>query len=99
MRITGRIRTVATLATALCCLLLADCGAPTPAPAPKASVTPAPSAPASINYVGAAVCSECHADAAKAWRGSHHDLAMQDAISDSVLGDFGDARFQHAGIA
>jgi len=41
-------------------------------------------------YVGRAVCAECHADAVKAWTGSHHDLAMQEVTPETVLGDFGD---------
>ena len=30
----------------------------------------------------------CHADAGKAWQGSHHQLAMQTANAQTVLGDF-----------
>lgn len=33
-------------------------------------------------------CQTCHSDAVKAWQGSHHQLAMQPANADTVLGDF-----------
>jgi tetratricopeptide (TPR) repeat protein len=39
-------------------------------------------------------CAACHAEQAGAWHGSDHDLAMQPASEETVLGDFGDARFQ-----
>lgn len=40
-------------------------------------------------------CEGCHADAVKAWRGSHHQLAMQAAMADTVLGDFSAAPLQN----
>ncbi len=46
-------------------------------------------------YVGSAICAGCHVDAARAWTGSHHDLAMQTPDPDTVLGDFDNARFVH----
>ncbi len=49
-------------------------------------------------YVGAAACADCHAAETAAWQGSHHDLAMQEATATTVLGDFGDATFQQAGV-
>src|SRR5690606_17999101 len=56
-------------------------------------------APASApHYVGGEVCSACHTSEAQRWRGSHHDLAMQPARPDTVLGDFGDTRIEHDGI-
>lgn len=42
-------------------------------------------------------CGTCHAPQAKAWKGSHHQLAMQDASPRSVQGDFDDARFEAEG--
>jgi Flp pilus assembly protein TadD len=36
------------------------------------------------------VCASCHAAEAERWQGSHHDLAMQPATSETVLGDFSD---------
>lgn len=50
-------------------------------------------------FVGAAVCASCHPTEAALWRGSHHDLAMQEATPESVLGDFGGARFEGGGVA
>ena len=44
-------------------------------------------------YVSEASCGSCHAAAAAAWQGSHHDLAMQPANEATVLGDFGDTAF------
>jgi predicted CXXCH cytochrome family protein len=35
---------------------------------------------------------------AKAWAGSHHDLAMQEATGQSVLGDFKNARYSYNGV-
>jgi predicted CXXCH cytochrome family protein len=48
-------------------------------------------------FVDNATCSECHAAEAEAWKGSHHDLAMQVATPESVLGDFDAAEFSHGG--
>ncbi len=41
-----------------------------------------------LGFVGSTQCGGCHADALAAWRGSHHDLAMQNATDSTVLGDF-----------
>jgi predicted CXXCH cytochrome family protein len=49
-------------------------------------------------YAGNAQCAECHADAWQAWLGSHHDLAMQKANGQNVLGDFDDAETTHYGV-
>ena len=49
-------------------------------------------------HVGRAVCTECHAPEAEAWTGSHHDLAMQEATEETVLGDFADVTFTHRGV-
>jgi tetratricopeptide (TPR) repeat protein len=71
-----------------------------PAPTPGAVAKPA-AALASVSapqYVGQAVCVSCHAQQAEAWHGSHHDLAMQEANTRTVLGDFGDVEFQYAGV-
>lgn len=55
--------------------------------------TPAPDA----TWVGTTECASCHVDEAQAWSGSHHDLAMQDATDETVLGDFGEAAFTNFG--
>src|SRR5688572_1418652 len=57
-----------------------------------------PARRAELTYVGAPACAECHVAVAEAWRGSHHDLAMQEATVATVLGDFDDAVFEHAGV-
>jgi tetratricopeptide (TPR) repeat protein len=41
----------------------------------------------SAGFVGVESCAECHDEQFAAWRGSHHDLSMQVATADSVLGD------------
>lgn len=53
------------------------------------------SAQDSPRYVGRKVCAECHADQKRLWRGSHHDLAMQAATGQTVLGDFKDATYTY----
>jgi len=60
------------------------------------SVTEAPARVA--QHVGSDVCAGCHEAEHAAWRGSHHDLAMQPANAETVLGDFGDANFVEGGV-
>ena len=50
-------------------------------------------------FVGSAACGGCHQSEMVAWRGSHHDLAMQEATAETALGDFDYVRFTHAGVA
>ena len=61
-----------------------------------ATLAAAPAAAA--DHVGGKICAECHLKAWDAWRGSHHDLAMQAADARTVLGNFGNAKFKYAGI-
>ncbi len=49
-------------------------------------------------YVGRASCVECHSEESEKYSGSHHDLAMQPANEQTVLGDFNDASLEHHGI-
>jgi tetratricopeptide (TPR) repeat protein len=49
-------------------------------------------------YVGSERCAQCHEAEAKAWRGSHHDLAMTEASEETVLGDFNDAEITAHGV-
>lgn len=49
-------------------------------------------------FVGSATCGGCHKSEMAAWRGSHHDLAMQEATAETVLGDFDDGSFTQAGV-
>ncbi|MEB2346543.1 MAG: multiheme c-type cytochrome, partial [Deltaproteobacteria bacterium] len=90
--------------------LLASCGeerSPGAAGAPRSAPVPALAAPADPSravpppepaYAGAARCAGCHAAEAAAWRGSHHDRAMEEASEASVEGDFDDATFARAGV-
>jgi predicted CXXCH cytochrome family protein len=57
---------------------------------------PIPVKPVETNeYVGANVCKQCHQAEFEAWQGSHHDLAMQEANEQTVLGNFNNAKFKH----
>jgi len=49
-------------------------------------------------YVGRQKCIQCHQNEAHEWEGSHHDLAMDLATKETVLGDFNNAEFTHHGI-
>ncbi len=55
-------------------------------------------AAASPSFVGGEACRSCHAPEFDRWRGSHHDLAMQNVDEASVLGDFDGAQFTHFGV-
>ncbi len=50
-----------------------------------------------LTYVGRGACAGCHQREHELWAGSHHDLAIQVAIEETVLGDFDDASFTHFG--
>ncbi|HEX4131239.1 MAG TPA: multiheme c-type cytochrome [Pirellulales bacterium] len=49
-------------------------------------------------YVGRQACADCHAQQLHGWTGSDHDLAMDMATSETVLGDFSDRQLTHFGI-
>ncbi len=49
-------------------------------------------------FVDESGCAGCHAAQHKAWAGSHHDLAMQEASEQTVLGDFKNARYTYNGV-
>lgn len=49
-------------------------------------------------YVGSNSCRECHDPYFDMWKGSHHDLAMQPATKQTVLGDFDDAEMIQYGV-
>ncbi len=59
---------------------------------PAVATTPAPT------YVGSQACASCHQAETRAWHGSHHDLAMQEATPATVLGDFDDATFVYGTV-
>jgi tetratricopeptide (TPR) repeat protein len=78
---------------------LMACSAGEEIPEPEVvSQSPAPGWERSEGYAGSPSCIECHEEAYQAWSGSHHDLAMQVASEDTVLGDFDDASFTHFGV-
>ena len=52
-----------------------------------------------VAFVDDAGCATCHPFEFERWRGSHHDLAMDPATEETVLGDFEDAVFERAGVA
>jgi len=82
------------LFTLVSLLVMPGCGSPDdPAPvAHEKEPDPTPT------WVGALTCRECHAPEYELWKGSHHDLAMQPALWDTVRGDFNDAELTHFGI-
>ena len=49
-------------------------------------------------YVGGVKCASCHQEEHDHWDGSHHDLAMQEATEQTVLGDFDQAQFNYFGV-
>lgn len=61
----------------------------TPASTPRASLDDSPA-----QWVDEQQCATCHAPQARAWKGSHHQLALQEASASTVKGDFNDARFE-----
>ena len=53
---------------------------------------------AAPDYIGAQACKSCHLKEHQQWQGSHHDLAMQVANEQTVLGNFDNAIFSKSGI-
>lgn len=70
-----------------------------PLPDPASPISLDVSSPHGARYVGAANCRSCHPQAYDNWRGSHHDLAMQVATPQTVLGDFNHASVTLQGVA
>ncbi len=66
---------------------------------PAAANAPAPAASEKAAYIGAETCAGCHQTQTELWRGSHHDLAMQVANPQTVLGDFNQAKFNKDNVA
>src|SRR5271154_5293377 len=86
----GRMNRIVAAAVVLACVLAAAVWwrARAPAAVPHDSAPPA-----DARFIGSAACAGCHVKETQAWRGSHHDLAMQEAGEKTVLGDFNDASF------
>jgi len=53
---------------------------------------------AAPTYIGSAACVACHAAEVNAWKGSHHERAMQHADDKTVLGNFANAQFLYNGV-
>lgn len=49
-------------------------------------------------FVGREVCASCHADETELWEDSHHDLSMQPASNETILGDFSGVTITQFGI-
>jgi len=69
-------------------IILLACGCSKPDP----NVT---STPVERAYVGSQTCQTCHEPEYADWQGSDHQLAMQVADRDTVLGDFSGAEFEY----
>ena len=50
------------------------------------------------HYVGRESCVACHVEEAEKWVNSDHDLAMDFATPETVLGDFNNTQLEHYGI-
>lgn len=76
-------------------------GSPAPAPGVLASVLgEATALPLSVpyqDYVGAAVCGECHTEVYAAWKRSPHARAMGFPSAEAVLGEFSGQVIEHEG--
>ena len=48
-------------------------------------------------FIGSNNCQSCHAKEYQEWQGSHHQLAMQHATDEYVLGDFNNVKFMFNG--
>jgi tetratricopeptide (TPR) repeat protein len=69
-------------------LLLSACSETSPPATPAVATTAA-------TFVGSAVCGSCHEAQSSDWQGSHHQLAMQVADDNTVLGDFDNSSFDY----
>jgi Flp pilus assembly protein TadD len=54
--------------------------------------------PEKASFVERQLCIDCHEDKYSQWTGSHHDLAMDVASDETVLGDFNNSKFTHYGV-
>jgi hypothetical protein len=54
--------------------------------------------PKKAELVERQLCIDCHEEQYKLWIGSHHDLAMDVANDETVLGDFNNSTFTHQGV-
>lgn len=59
---------------------------------------PDPAVPPVAGFAGREVCTGCHEEQADRWGGSDHDLAMQIADAETVLGAFDGSEFTEFGV-
>lgn len=62
------------------------------------ATSPAADLPMAEQYLGDQTCKGCHEQEFQRWRGSHHDLAMQEASAATVLGNFDGVTFSSNGV-
>ena len=55
--------------------------------------------PGALHHVGTQVCAQCHTQEAAAWKGSHHELAMQSPSRAAVLAPFRGERASQNGAS
>ena len=65
---------------------------------PEPRREPVPDESSLPSHVGRDTCALCHPAEAEAWQGSHHDLAMEEATAETVLGDFDEATLTYDGV-
>ena len=58
---------------------------------------PAPTPAVAPEFAGSAACMDCHQNQFSDWHGSHHELAMQAADTDTVLANFSASDFEYFG--
>lgn len=77
------------LAAAIACAVVLACrdDASEHATTPGTAIPPLPPR-AAPRYASESTCVECHADEVRAWKGSQHAVAIQEASSETVLADF-----------
>ncbi len=81
----------------LACSKRERAGGVEPSPAPVEATAAAPALEKPPSYVGIGTCASCHEAEHARWEGSHHDLAMQQATPETVLGDFDGAEVRYYG--
>jgi predicted CXXCH cytochrome family protein len=84
---------VALIVAALASLLYCSRG-----PSVTVQETGDPAPGRSASYLGRESCRECHEKQYLLYLGSDHDMAMDTATEETVLGDFNDVTFTHLGI-
>ncbi len=62
------------------------------------ALNPAGTEVLAAQYMGRETCKECHEKEYNLFQGSDHDMAMDTATEETVLGDFNDVSFTHFGV-